>query len=47
MISLKNNEYWCKGSLWKELTKVCPNLRVEDAGKSFGFFIGLNLSLEG
>ena len=32
---------------WRELTKVCPNLRVEDAGNGLGDVVGLNLSLEG
>ena len=35
------------GSSWNEPTKVCPNLRVEDAGKGFGVVMGVNLSLEG
>ena len=43
----ENNEHWCIGSLWNKLTKVCPNLRVEDAGNGLGVVVGLNLSLEG
>jgi hypothetical protein len=47
MIGLKMMSTWCKGSLWNELTKVCPNLRVEDAGTGFEIVVGVNLSAEG
>lgn len=47
MIGLKIMSIGVRVSLWNELTKVCPNLRVEDAGNGFGVFIGVTTSLEG